>query len=85
MRQRCLEKKKKKKKKKKKRQANKHKKKPSPLSFDRISDGWPVPDFTLIDQHGDALTRHRLLGQWTFVLFGDTQCAAPCTNGLKAP
>ena len=60
-----------------------HHEKPSALNFDRSSDGWPVPDFTLIDQHGDALTRHRLLGQWTFVLFGDTQCAAPCTNGLS--
>jgi protein SCO1 len=60
-----------------------HHEKPSPLKFDRSSDGWPVPDFTLVDQHGDALTRHRLLGQWTFVLFGDTQCAAPCANGLS--
>jgi len=60
-----------------------HDDKPSPLKFDRTSDGWPVPDFSLIDQHGDALTRHRLLGQWTFVLFGDTHCAAPCTGGLS--
>ena len=60
-----------------------HHDKPSPLKFDRSADGWPVPDFSLVDQHGDALTRHRLLGQWTFVLFGDTHCAAACTDGLS--
>ena len=60
-----------------------HDERPAPLTFDRSADGWPVPEFTLVDQHGDELTRHRLLGQWTFVLFGDTQCAAPCLNGLS--
>jgi len=61
-----------------------HEAKPLPLKFDRSADGWPVPDFALVDQHGDALTRHRLLGQWTFVLFGDTHCGAPCVHGLVA-
>lgn len=55
---------------------------PPPLQFDRAFDGWPVPDFSLVDQHGDELTRQRLLGQWSFVLFGDTSCARPCTAGL---
>jgi len=54
------------------------------LHFDRSSDGWPVPAFALVDHHGDALTKERLLGQWTFVLFGDTQCGEPCTEGLAA-
>lgn len=58
--------------------------KPPALRFDRGSDGWPVPEFTLTDQHGDALTRQRLLGQWTFVLFGDTRCRARCSDGLRA-
>ncbi len=66
------------------RPAGAHEPRPAPLTFDRASDGWPVPDFALVDQHGDALTRHRLLGQWTFVLFGDTSCAAPCASGLRA-
>lgn len=61
-----------------------HDAKPLPLTFDRSADGWPVPDFALVDQHGDALTRHRLLGQWTFVLFGDTHCVAPCAQALQA-
>jgi protein SCO1/2 len=60
-----------------------HQDKPAPLKFDRSADGWPVPDFTLVDHHGDALTRHRLLGQWSFVLFGDTHCAAACADGLS--
>lgn len=59
-----------------------HEPKPSPLNFDRSADGWPVPEFTLVDQHGDELTRHRLLSQWTFLLFGDTHCQQPCTTGL---
>jgi protein SCO1/2 len=63
--------------------ASAHDPRPQPLTFDRISDGWPVPDFALVDQHGDAFTRHRMLGQWTFVLFGDTRCASPCLSGLS--
>jgi protein SCO1 len=62
--------------------AHAHEPKPSPLNLDRSADGWPVPEFTLVDQHGDELTRHRLLGQWTFVLFGDTNCQQPCATGL---
>jgi protein SCO1 len=54
-----------------------------PLKFDRAADGWPVPDFSLVDQNGDELTRQRLLGQWSFVLFGDTTCASPCTTALS--
>ncbi len=55
-----------------------------PLTFDRSSDGWPVPDFSLVDQNGDALTRQRLYGQWSFVVFGDTACAGPCATALGA-
>jgi protein SCO1/2 len=60
-----------------------HEPDPPPLKFDRSSDGWPVPDFSLVDQNGDELTRHRLLGQWSFLLFGDTACASPCTTALS--
>lgn len=52
------------------------------LTFDHSSDGWPVPDFSLVDQNGDALTRQRLLGQWSFFVFGDTACASPCYTAL---
>ena len=61
-----------------------HEADPSQLTFDRASDGWPVPDFSLVDQNGDAMTRQRLLGQWSFVVFGDTHCASPCTTALGA-
>jgi len=46
--------------------------------------GWPVDSFTLVDQSGKAFTQKRLQGQWTFVLFGDTHCAQPCTAALSA-
>src|SRR5882757_8309276 len=48
------------------------------------SQGWPVDSFTLVDQYGNAFTQERLQGQWTFVLFGDTHCARPCTAALSA-
>jgi protein SCO1 len=48
------------------------------------SKGWPVDSFTLVDQYGKAFTQERLRGQWTFVLFGDTRCAQPCTAALSA-
>ena len=48
------------------------------------SRGWPVDSFTLVDQYGKAFTQERLQGQWTFVLFGDTHCAKPCTAALSA-
>lgn len=61
-----------------------HEPKPLPLNFDRSVDGWPVPEFALVDQHGDALTRSRLLGQWTFVTFGDTHdCTPACVHALR--
>lgn len=56
---------------------------PSPLTIDRSSDGWPVPDFSLVDQNGGALTRQRLLGRWSFVVFGDTHCDSPCATALS--
>lgn len=61
-----------------------HEPAPLPLDIDLDADGWPVPEFLLVDQNGDKLTRQQLLGQWSFVLFGDTRCASPCTTGLVA-
>ena len=48
------------------------------------AQGWPVDSFTLLDQYGKAFTQDHLQGQWTFVLFGDTHCAQPCTAALSA-
>ena len=48
----------------------------------RFSAAWAVGPFTLTDQHGRPFTEDRLHGRWTFVLFGDTQCLATCTEAL---
>lgn len=52
--------------------------------FDRSLAGWPIEEFRLVDQHGEAFGRERLLGRWTFVLVGDRRCAAACAGGLFA-
>jgi protein SCO1/2 len=50
----------------------------------RLTGGWPVDDFVLIDQHGRAFTQEHFIGQWTFVLLGDTRCGEPCAAALTA-
>jgi protein SCO1/2 len=50
----------------------------------RESAGWPLAAFALVDHEGRAFTQRRLAGRWTFVLFGDTRCAAPCDTALAA-
>jgi protein SCO1/2 len=50
----------------------------------RLSGGWPVEDFALIDQHGKPFTQDQFIGQWTFVLLGDTRCGEPCAAALAA-
>jgi protein SCO1/2 len=57
---------------------------PAPQRANRVLDGWPIEPFTLVDQHGRKVTRDTLLGQWTFVLLGDSRCAEPCTGALTA-
>lgn len=60
-----------------------HEPPPAALRIDRQSIGWPLPEFALLDQHGDRLDRARLLGQWNFVVFGDTRCGEPCLDALR--
>jgi protein SCO1/2 len=50
----------------------------------RTVAGWPVGAFTLVDHLGKEFTQDRLQGRWTFVLFGDSRCADPCTAALSA-
>ncbi len=57
---------------------------PPALQLDVGAAGWPVPDFELHDARGEPFGSERLLGQWTFVLLGDLQCAAPCEAALAA-
>ena len=37
-----------------------------------------------MDHRGGALGRERLLGSWTFVVFGNTSCSERCTAALAA-
>jgi protein SCO1/2 len=57
---------------------------PAAQRVSRTSGGLPVDAFHLIDHHGKPFTEANLLGQWTFIAFGDTQCAAPCAGALAA-
>lgn len=53
----------------------------------RATAAWPIDSFTLVDQHGKPFTQDRLMGRWTFVVFGDgsdSACAEPCTRALAA-
>jgi protein SCO1/2 len=53
-------------------------------SENRTVAGWPVGAFALVDHLGKPFTHDRLQGRWTFVLFGDSHCADPCTAALSA-
>jgi protein SCO1/2 len=55
-----------------------------PQRVSRLSGGWPVEDFALTDQHGRPFTQDQFIGQWTFVLLGDTRCGEPCASALAA-
>jgi len=55
-----------------------------PLHIDRELAGWPLGDFELVDQSGAPFTLAGLRGRWTFMLFGDTRCGAPCEGALAA-
>jgi protein SCO1/2 len=55
-----------------------------PQKVSRLTGGWALDDFVLTDQHGKPFTQKNLDGQWTFVLFGDTRCGAPCEQALAA-
>ena len=48
---------------------------------------WPNPptvqDFSLSDQHGGSFKRDNLLGRWSLVFFGFTQCPDVCPTTLQ--
>jgi protein SCO1 len=41
-----------------------------------------LPDFSLIDQHGQAFGRGNLEGHWSFMFFGYTNCPDVCPTTL---
>ena len=55
-----------------------------PQRIDDALVGWPLAQFARRDQHGKPFTNERLVGKWTFVLLGDTQCGTPCSASLAA-
>ena len=50
----------------------------------RMSEAWPVGDFTLVDQYGKAFTGKQMLARWSFIVLGNSHCAEPCTAVLTA-
>src|SRR5262245_54484843 len=43
----------------------------------------PLPQFSLVDEHGAAVTRNELEGRWTFLFFGFTHCPDVCPMTLQ--
>ena len=48
-----------------------------------LSPSRALPDFSLIDQHGQAFGRADLTGAWTMVFFGYTNCPDFCPTTLS--
>jgi protein SCO1/2 len=43
----------------------------------------PIPDFSLVDEHGQAVTPADLRGRWTLLFFGFTHCPDVCPMTLQ--
>ena len=48
-----------------------------------IAPGTPVPDFRLIDEHGERFTRESLLGQTTILVFYPSAFSPVCTDQFQ--
>ena len=46
--------------------------------------GWPIGDFSLVDQSGNPFGGQSLKGRWTLLVLGDSRCAAGCAAALSA-
>ncbi len=46
--------------------------------------GWPIGDFSLVDQSGNPFGRQNLNGRWTLLVLGDSRCPAGCAAALSA-
>jgi len=57
---------------------------PTPRSATVLPATAPLPDFALLDQHGNAATRDTFHGQWDLVFFGFTNCPDVCPLTLQA-
>jgi protein SCO1 len=50
----------------------------------RATAGWPIGDFSLVDQNGSPFVRRNLDGRWTLLVLGDSRCEAGCAAALSA-
>ncbi len=53
------------------------------LSATLLETPLTVPEFKLVDQHGNSFTGDRFKGRWSFVFFGYTNCPDVCPTTLS--
>jgi protein SCO1/2 len=46
--------------------------------------GWPLDDFSLLDQDGKPFAKKNLEQRWTLLVLGDSRCAGTCAATLSA-
>ena len=46
--------------------------------------GWPIGDFSLVDQSGNPFGGQSLKGRWTLLVLGDSRCTAGCAAAVSA-
>lgn len=56
---------------------------PQPLKATVLPAPGPLPEFSLLDQHGQAFGRDAFKGQWSLVFFGFTHCPDVCPTTLQ--
>lgn len=55
----------------------------TPVSALVLPNPDPLPEFSLLDQHGNAIDRSVFAGQWDLVFFGFTHCPDICPTTLQ--
>tara|TARA_R110002096_G_scaffold6305_11_gene29316 strand:+ start:11441 stop:12052 length:612 start_codon:yes stop_codon:yes gene_type:complete len=55
----------------------------TPIAALMIPQPDPLPDFSLLDQHGNPITADSFRGQWDLVFFGFTHCPDICPTTLQ--
>jgi protein SCO1/2 len=56
---------------------------PAPVRATVLPEVMPLPDFSLVDQHGEAFGRNELAGRWHLLFFGFTHCPDICPATLQ--
>jgi protein SCO1/2 len=57
---------------------------PALADGDLVTPRTPLPEFSLLDQHDRPFTRSALLGHWTMMYFGYTNCPDLCPATLTS-